>query len=143
MQRRRFLTSCMALIASGATTGLYPSVASAEPLDYIPGLLDARLAAGQTVFLEFTASWCTTCHAQQRVIQALQKETPAYLNELTFISVDWDRYGRSNLVRRLKVPRRSTLMILKGEEEHGRIIAQTSRRKIKALLDRGLDVARE
>ena len=42
---------------------------------------------------------------------------------------------------RLKIPRRSTLVAMKGKKEIGRIVADTSKRNIKTLVDAALDAA--
>lgn len=134
MDRRTFL------IAAGASL-LTPGMALAKPLDYTPGLVRDRLAKGETLFLDFKASWCTTCAAQERVLTALKSENPAYERRLTFINIDWDEFGRSDIVKRMNIPRRSTLVVLKGDAELGRIVAQTSRKQIKALMDTALQAA--
>jgi hypothetical protein len=36
------------------------------------------------------------------------------------------------------IPRRSTLIVLRGEDELGRIVAGTSESQIKGLMDKGL-----
>ncbi len=51
------------------------------------------------------------------------------------IVVDWDEYGDGELSRALQIPRRSTLVALKGNMEIGRIVAGTSEAEIKALFD--------
>ena len=93
------------------------------------------------MFLDFKASWCTTCAAQDRVIKALKDENAAYEQNITFVDVDWDTYGKSDLVKSLRIPRRSTLVVLKGEAELGRVVAQTSRAAIKGLMDTALGAA--
>jgi thiol-disulfide isomerase/thioredoxin len=134
MKRREF-------IALGAATALVPMAARAsETLDYTPGLVKERLAAGETVFVDFKADWCTTCRAQERVIGALRTENPAY-DAITFINVDWDEYGRGDLALELEIPRRSTLVVLRGDEELGRVVARTSRGDIQALMDIALAAA--
>lgn len=107
----------------------------AAPLQYTPGLVQKHLDAGDTVFLDFTASWCTTCAAQRRVLSQLKSENAAYEEKIVFIDVDWDQYGRSDLAKGLKIPRRSTLVVLKGKDELGRIVAGTRKATIKELLD--------
>lgn len=134
MDRRHFLV----LTAAAATV---PFSAIAAPLDYAPGLVEKHLKAGDTVFLDFKASWCSTCAAQERVINALKAENPGYADKITFINVDWDDYGKSDLVKRMNIPRRSTLVVLKGEQELGRIVAQTGKAEIKALMDTALGAA--
>lgn len=132
MKRRSF-------IALAAAASL-PSISFAAA-DYTPGLVKKHLAAGDTVFLDFKASWCTTCRAQERVIDALKKANPAYDANVVFIAVDWDQYGKSDLVRDMKIPRRSTLVAVKGDQELGRIVAGTSKSQIKALMDAALSAA--
>ncbi|PRX31203.1 Thiol-disulfide isomerase or thioredoxin [Meinhardsimonia xiamenensis] len=132
MHRRLFLAGTAALAL--ATPAL-----AAE--NYTPGLVKKALAEGKVVFLDFKASWCTTCAAQERVIEALKAENPAYEQAITFINVDWDTYRGAEITRALKIPRRSTLVVLKGDRELGRIVAGTSRAEIKALMDTALAAA--
>ncbi|WP_085306670.1 thioredoxin family protein [Planktotalea arctica] len=130
------------MILSGAATLALPALpAFAAPLDYTPGLLKERIEAGDTVFLDFKASWCGTCRAQERVLTSLKQQNPAYDENITFINVDWDTYGTSQMAERMKIPRRSTLVVLKGKEEIGRIVADTSERSIKKLMDAALSAA--
>ena len=130
MNRRNFMTTVSA-------AALFPSLALAVPgsLEYAPGLVKARLLQGETLFVDFYTSWCVTCAAQRRVIGTLLNENPAYQQAITFIGVDWDIYRKSELSRDLGIPRRSTLVVLKGDQELGRIVAGTTRSSIKALLD--------
>jgi len=132
MNRRAFLLSSAAFVVAG------PALAA---VNYTPGLVDQELAAGKTVFLDFKAAWCTTCDRQGRVINALRSENPAFDEAVTFINVDWDQYRGSDLVARLNIPRRSTLVVLKGKEELGRIVAGTSRDQIAALMNTALAAA--
>ncbi len=129
-RRAMMILTGATLLAAGAT--------AADNLQYTPGLVTERLAAGETVFLDFFAPWCSTCRAQERQIEALRAENPAYDSGITFIRVDWDTYGTSSLAQSLQIPRRSTLVVLRGESELGRIVAGTSRDDIQALLDLGL-----
>ena len=120
MDRRTF-------IATASAIALLPATANAIGLEYTPGLVKERLAAGETVFIDFAAHWCTTCRAQERVIGQLLGDNPAYEENITFVRVDWDQYGRGELAIELNIPRRSTLVVLKGDEELGRLVARTSR----------------
>ncbi|MBV2358850.1 thioredoxin family protein [Thalassococcus sp. CAU 1522] len=134
MDRRSFL------IATGAVLAL-PRTSFAAALQYQPGMVGDRLKNGETVFLDFTATWCSTCQAQGRVINALKAANPAYEQAITFIDVDWDSYKGDALTKSLRIPRRSTLVVLKGDKELGRIIAQTSESAIKSLMDTALAAA--
>lgn len=135
MKRRHF-------IALSAAASLAPfSLHAAEPLQYTPGAAEAAMDAGKVVLLDFWASWCSTCAAQERVLAELKAENPAYVENIVFFVVDWDKHGKGDLSKALKIPRRSTLVALKGREELGRIVAGTSKRDIKALLDMALAAA--
>lgn len=134
MNRRDFL------IATAAITLAMPVMAHAAEV-YTPEGLKAELAAGKTVFLDFKASWCSTCAAQERVINALLEENPEYGAKISFLDVDWDQWGSGDLVKQLNIPRRSTLVVLKGDQELGRIVAGTAKAEIKALMDLALQAA--
>ncbi|WP_208350526.1 thioredoxin family protein [Pseudaestuariivita rosea] len=131
MKRREFIALTTAAVVA-------PMMAQAAFVSYTPGLIDERLAAGDTVFVDFKASWCSTCRAQERAINALKSSNPAYQENITFIAVDWDTYKNDPIVQRYNVPRRSTLIMLRGDQELGRIVADTRKDTIKALLDSGL-----
>ena len=134
MDRRTFVVSAAALLAAG------PALA-ANGTAYRKGLVESELAAGKTVFLDFYTEWCSTCRAQGTKIRKLMKENPAYEANISFIKVDWDQHSGSTLARRLNIPRRSTLVVLKGDKELGRIVASTKTDKIKALMDTALAAA--
>jgi len=141
MNRRDFL-SLSAAVTLAAPFALRPGAAQAAPmLEYAPGLIEQRLAKGEVLLVDYHAVWCTTCAAQSRAIQALQAENPAYEQRVTFIRVDWDTYWNQPVTTARNVPRRSTLLVLKGDQELGRIVAGTSKAKIKALLDTALAAA--
>ncbi|MDJ0827100.1 MAG: thioredoxin family protein [Rhodobacter sp.] len=131
MNRRTFLATAAAFAAT-------PALAVTQ---YTPGLVAQRLAAGETVFLDFTAPWCTTCRAQGRVLEQLKQENPAYEQAITFIEVDWDTYRTADITTSLNIPRRSTLVVLKGNQELGRIVAGTGRTQIEALMNTALAAA--
>lgn len=134
MDRRSFL-------AATAVTLALPLKAAAQMIEYREGLVSQRLAAGETVFVDFSASWCSTCRTQGRAIEAVRAENPAYDREITFIKVDWDSHRRGRLVADLGIPRRSTLVVLKGNQELGRLVANTSKDAIKSLMDTALAAA--
>ena len=132
MHRRPFLIGAAALALTPLARG------AAAMVDYTPGLVDERLANGETLLVDFWASWCSTCRAQSRVIEQLRAANPAYDAAMGFVRVDWDQHGDGELSRRLNIPRRSTLVLLRGDQELGRIVAGTREAEIRALLDRGL-----
>lgn len=132
MNRRSFIAAIAAVAAA-------PMAALAKGFAmYKPGLIESELAAGKTVFVDFSATWCSTCKRQERVINALRSENPAYDNAMSFVMVDWDDYGKHAVAKSRKIPRRSTLLVLRGDQELGRIVAGTSKNEIRKLMDLGL-----
>ena len=75
------------------------------------------------------------------MLKRLKAENPDYEANITFVNIDWDTYGRSSFAQRLNIPRRSTLVVLKGDTEVGRLVAETREDRIKALLDAALNAA--
>jgi thiol-disulfide isomerase/thioredoxin len=132
MNRRTFLAT------SSAALVLPASAFAARFVNYKPGLINAALAKGQTVFVDYSATWCGTCKRQERVINALRGEDPSYDKAMTFVKVDWDSYRNNDVTVSRRIPRRSTLIVLRGKDELGRIVAGTSKSQIKALMDLGL-----
>lgn len=118
---------------------LMPVMALAKGfVDYTPGIIDAALADGKTVFVDYSATWCSTCKRQGRVINALRDSDPSYDNAMVFVKVDWDTYKDEEVTVLRDIPRRSTLIVLRGDDELGRVVAGTSESQIKGLLDLGL-----
>ncbi|MEL6688693.1 MAG: thioredoxin family protein [Pseudomonadota bacterium] len=132
MNRRTFFA------VAAAAAFVAPAASAEEFVTYKPGLIEERLAAGETVFVDFGADWCSTCASQERTINALREENPAYDEAMTFVKVDWDDFGRAPVATSRNIPRRSTLLVLRGDDELGRIIAGTRRGQIKQLMDLGL-----
>lgn len=132
MKRRTF-------IASGAAALMTPMAAFAAGfVDYKPGVIETALAEGKTVLVDYSAKWCGTCKRQERVINALRDKNGAYDAAMTFVKVDWDTYKNDDVTVVRSIPRRSTLIVLRGEDELGRVVAGTSESQIKKLMDLGL-----
>ena len=117
---------------------LATSAFAANSLPYEPGLIQSLLKDGKTVFVDYKATWCSTCATQERVVDQLRAENSAYDASMTFVTVDWDTYAEHDVTTSRNIPRRSTLLVLKKDQELGRIVAGTSSTEIKTLLDKGL-----
>lgn len=136
MNRRDFLTlTAVVTLAAPLTAG---RARAAAPVPYRPGLVQAELAKGKTVFVAFHATWCGTCATQTRAMDKLRAANPAYDTAISFVLVDWDRYRDDAFPKGLKVTDRATLIVLKGGKELGRLNWETGEAKIKALMDTAL-----
>ena len=72
------------------------------------------------------------------MINALRAADPAYDNSMTFMKVDWGAYKNFEVAVFQEIPCCATLIILCGEQELGRVFAETSENQIKVLMDVGL-----
>ncbi|MEO0911652.1 MAG: thioredoxin family protein [Pseudomonadota bacterium] len=134
---RRSLLAALSL-APFATTAL---AGGARTLNYTPGLVTQELAAGKTLLVDYAADWCSTCRRQEAILGQLRGANPAYNEAITFVRVDWDKYRRHEVTTSRRIPRRSTLVLLRGEAELGRLVAETRESRIRDLLDLGLTAA--
>lgn len=91
----------------------------------------------QTLVLNFRAKWSLTCQIKLEMIAKLIAENPGY-GQLTFVDIDWDTFGQSQMTQRMKVTRRSTLVVMKGGQEIARIVNEPYERKMRAFLDQAL-----
>lgn len=132
MKRRTFLS------VSFAASMLPFAGLAANFVDYAPGMIEKALSEGKTVFVDYSATWCSTCKRQERVINALRAADPEYDASMVFVKVDWDTYKSHSVTKSRAIPRRSTLIVLRGDAELGRIVAGTSQNQIKELMDLGL-----
>ena len=137
MKRRIFLSAVFSILIT-SQVGY-----AKDRIFYSPGLAEAAIKEGKVVFLDFWTNWCTTCVAQDRVIRELRSSNQTYDSRITFITVNWDQYSDAQISKRLKVLRRSTLIAMKGNKELGRLVAATSRKDIKELMDKALLAADE
>ena len=72
------------------------------------------------------------------MLNKLRESEPKYNQSITFVLVDWDTFKKHEVTTSRKIPRRSTLVLIKNGEEVERLVAQTSEEKIKTLLDIGI-----
>ncbi len=69
------------------------------------------------------------------MIKALRVANADYERRIAFFFLDWNDYAGSPIAKKLKVWRQSTLVMLTGNGEAGRLLAQTGEGEIGALLD--------
>jgi thioredoxin 1 len=135
MQRRDFLmlTAAVSLAA--------PMAFAADVNIYSPELVTAELAAGKTVVLDFTASWCISCQSQGRAIRALRDANPAYDKTITVVDVDWDTYKKTELAQKYGITNRGSLVFLRGDKVIAQTNSHSSKADLKALFDQAAAAA--
>jgi thiol-disulfide isomerase/thioredoxin len=88
-------------------------------------------AAGKTILVDVTASWCPVCRRQQPILARLTDQKPS----LVIYEVDFDR--DKDALKRLRVQSQATLIVFKGAAEVGRSTGDTDPARIQALVDKG------
>jgi thioredoxin 1 len=91
---------------------------------------DTLQKAGQPIFLKVHADWCSTCKAQDPIVQS-QVDHPDNQN-ITFFVIDFDKEKR--LLRSMRITRQSTLVTFKDGKEVGRTVGDTTPAGIAALV---------
>ena len=72
------------------------------------------------------------------MLKSLRASDNRFNQAITFMRVDWDSYKRHAVTKSRGIPRRSTLVLIKGGNEVGRLVAATGTGTIKKLLEKGL-----
>ena len=117
-----------------------PMAAQAETswTNYKPGLVNSALDRGETVLLGYLSSWWGTCARQKNVLNELRASHPKYDKSIKFVLIDWDTFSSHSVTTSRNIPRRSTLVLIRGSKEIGRLVAETGVAEIKAFLDNSL-----
>lgn len=90
---------------------------------------EAAKSAGKSVVVDVTASWCSTCQAQKRIIGELAKK-PEFADVLV-LQVDVDT--QKDEMRSLGAQNRSTLIAFSGDKETKRTVGDTNPQTVEAL----------
>lgn len=90
--------------------------------------------AGKSVLVDVHAPWCSTCKAQKAALDELTAR-PEY-KDIVLFRIDFD--SQKDDWKALGAQSRSTLIAFKGETETGRIVGDTKKDSIEALLKSAL-----
>lgn len=123
--RGLFCTSLMAASVSLALAGELP---------FDQKKFDTAVAAGDSVVVDFSASWCPTCKAQKPIVDKLMT-LPKY-KAVTLFVADYDK--EVALKRQLRVVQQSTFVVFKGGKEVTRSTGQTDPAALAAVFDQAL-----
>ncbi|MBM4336283.1 MAG: hypothetical protein FJ108_10275 [Deltaproteobacteria bacterium] len=86
------LAACVALLAPVGLRPLSQERAAAGPSSYSPEAVATELRDGRPVFVEFTADWCLTCKANERLVLASERVKAALARRrFAVLKADWTR----------------------------------------------------
>lgn len=102
---------------------------AAEPFD--SHAFQRAQAAGRTILVDVTASWCPTCSQQHPIVAQIEKEKPSLL----VYEVNFDT--AKDVLKHFHVQYQSTLIVFKGVNEVGRSTGETDPARIQSLVARG------
>ncbi len=121
------------LIVSGLLVAAATLSHALEVKPYSAAALADAEKANQPIALHFHADWCSTCRAQDKVVQALKAEKGL---DLTILTVNYDT--EKDLKRRFKINTQSSLVVLRGQKETARLVGDTSKDGIRDALKTAL-----
>ncbi len=126
----RSLRKTWSAALAGAVMLATAGVASAiEIAPFQASALEAAKAEGKSVVVDVTASWCSTCRAQTKIIDTLAAK-PEFKDVLV-LKLDYDK--QKDEMRSLGAQNRSTLIAFKGADETGRSVADTNPASVEQL----------
>lgn len=134
-RRALFTLAAAGAIATAAGISLQSTASNAaETYQFDWTAFDMARASGAPVLVDISASWCSTCRAQHNAYTSLVSE-PAYSDYKIFL-IDYDT--QKDVMRKFNARQRSTLIVFKGTKEAGRIVGDTRKDSIEALLRKGV-----
>lgn len=120
-------------IVAGAFMACTISAHALDILPYEASRLQALQQQGKPVALDFHADWCSTCKAQDKVLNQLKSESGL---DITVLRVDYDK--EKELRKTYQIRYQSTIVVFRGERETARILGDTDPNKIRAGLKTAL-----
>jgi len=113
-----------------------PGIASSAR-DFDVSAFQLAQSEGKVVLVDVYATWCPTCKAQQKDLQSILSDNK-YKDVVSF-KIDFDKKDVVKSFEKLidkKIPRQSTIVILKGKDLLAFSVAEKGE-KLKEHLDKG------
>jgi len=121
------------LLVVGSLLGVLAVPVSSHALERVPYDIEAVAAAqerGDKIILGIWAVWCATCQSQIAILDGLADD-PRFAG-ITVFHIDYDR--QKPVMRLIGASVRSQMIAFDGDEEIGRLIADTNADRIEAFL---------
>lgn len=78
--------------SSSTTSSAPPATSGSQWQAWSPGKVEAELAAGRSVFIDFTAAWCITCQYNKKTTLSKPDVLAAFAaHKVTLLRADWTR----------------------------------------------------
>ena len=127
------LVASMAVFSGGPLLAVSKNTSIDRPYVDIE-TVKAAMSEGKKIVVTWKTEWCSTCNVQKRVLDNILTDQPTLTKKIMFLNLNWDKYGKHSFTKNLNIPRRSTIVLFKGTEEIGRLIAATNRSEIEKLI---------
>ena len=122
------------IILSAAAFAALALPALAASTKYSADGLAAAQKTGKPILVEVSAPWCPTCKAQKVVLGELEKQD----RFKSFMKLEVDFDTQKDALKSLRATMQSTLVVFKGDKEVGRLVGETKKESIEALLAKAL-----
>ncbi|MGV8838844.1 MAG: thioredoxin family protein [Bauldia sp.] len=135
-RKHRLPLLAMLVVAAALSIAVGPASAF-ERTPYTNALIAEARETRRPYVLFVHADWCTTCQAQDRILETLIDD-PRFAN-LLILTIDFDT--KRNLMMLFNVPDRSTFIAFSGAMEIGRSVWDTTPEGITAFLQLAVDAS--
>ncbi len=129
MRAKTWLAAVLVAIFGALLLGA-SAAGAMERLVYTNDSIAAVRASNEPYVIFIHAIWCTTCQAQDRVLEQLADD-PRFAN-LKIVVVDYD--NQTHIMRLFAASERTTLIAFRGTSEMGRVVAETNFERLRTFL---------
>ena len=98
---------------------------------YQPAAFEKAQQADKMIVVDIYKDGCGTCAKQKPALEAARAMYP----EATFFRVDFASDKKA--VKKFSAVKQSTIIVFKGAEEKGRVLGETNKEKILAMIAKG------